>query len=93
MARKIAISFAPNAFLGRLAEQVKIRGFRIEPAEIVAARDLVPGGRASAVVARTRGDEPELVAYVIAADQVPPTAPTSSASWSGPRPRRTRRRP
>ena len=64
------------AFLGRLDRQVKIRGFRIEPAEIVAALNLVPQVKASAVVARaTRGDEPELVAYIVAADHAPPTAP------------------
>jgi amino acid adenylation domain-containing protein len=63
------------AFLGRLDQQVKIRGFRIEPAEIVAALDCFPGVQASAVTAHA-GDadgaagegEPELVAYVVAAE-------------------------
>jgi amino acid adenylation domain-containing protein len=64
------------AFLGRRDRQIKIRGFRIEPAEIVAALDLVPEVDASAVVVRaTRGAEPELVAYVVAADHALPTAP------------------
>ena len=63
-------------WLGRMDSQIKIRGFRIEPAEIVAALDLVPEVEASAVVARAeRGDEPELVAYVVAADHALPTAP------------------
>ena len=67
------------AFLGRLDKQVKIRGYRIEPAEIVAAIDRSPGVAASAVVARPPSErhpterdapvaEPELVAYVVAAD-------------------------
>jgi amino acid adenylation domain-containing protein len=63
------------AFLGRLDKQIKIRGYRIEPAEIVAAIDRFPGVAASAVVAHLPTDsdpealaEPELVAYVVAAE-------------------------
>jgi aryl carrier-like protein len=64
------------AFLGRLDRQVKIRGFRIEPAEIIAALDRVPEVEASTVVARAmHGDEPELVAYIVAAEHALPTAP------------------
>jgi amino acid adenylation domain-containing protein len=56
------------AFLGRLDRQVKIRGFRIEPAEVVASLDRFPGVAASAVVAAAAQPEPELVAYVVAAE-------------------------
>ncbi|MDR3635933.1 MAG: non-ribosomal peptide synthetase [Isosphaeraceae bacterium] len=59
------------AFLGRLDDQVKVRGYRIELGEVVAALDLHPRVEASAVVVR-RGDDPSLVAYLVA-DQV--TAP------------------
>jgi amino acid adenylation domain-containing protein len=63
------------AFLGRLDQQIKIRGFRIEPAEVVATLDNFPGVQASAMIPRatdaaTAADdrEPELVAYVVAAE-------------------------
>jgi amino acid adenylation domain-containing protein len=62
------------AFLGRLDRQIKLRGFRIEPAEIVAALDRAGGVAASAVVARGGPDgEPELVAYVVPAEDASPT--------------------
>jgi amino acid adenylation domain-containing protein len=71
------------AFLGRLDKQLKIRGFRIEPAEIVGAVDRFPGVAASAVVAHATSEsdrdgtaEPELVAYVVPADDAAaPTGP------------------
>lgn len=63
------------AFVGRVDRQVKLRGFRIEPAEVVAALDTVASVAAAAVVLRTAPEaEPELLAYVVAAEGASPTA-------------------
>jgi acyl carrier protein len=58
--------------LARLDQQVKIRGVRIEPEEVTAVISRHPAVTACAVVARTDdGDDPTLVAYVVASkDQV-----------------------
>ncbi|MCF6473391.1 amino acid adenylation domain-containing protein [Nonomuraea sp. MG754425] len=58
-------------FLGRLDDQVKVHGFRIEPEGVaVAVRDL-PQVRDAVVMARhDMGEEPVLVAYVVAAQGV-----------------------
>ncbi|MFD8396071.1 amino acid adenylation domain-containing protein [Streptomyces sp. NPDC059680] len=66
-------------FLGRTDRQVKIRGFRIEPGEIEQAILDLPGVAEALVepVAAT-GVEPELVAYVVAAE--PSTAAASATA-------------
>ncbi|MCU1285429.1 MAG: Peptide synthetase [Acidobacteriales bacterium] len=54
-------------FVGRSDNQAKIRGYRVEPDEVAAALDRYPGVDASVVITRDKGDENELVAYVVAA--------------------------
>ncbi|RSM46670.1 non-ribosomal peptide synthetase [Amycolatopsis balhimycina DSM 5908] len=62
-------------YLGRLDDQVKIRGFRVEPGEVEAALVRLPEVTAAVVVAnRPDGGHARLVAYVVGADPVPPTA-------------------
>jgi amino acid adenylation domain-containing protein len=63
-------------FIGRIDHQVKIRGFRIELGEIEAALSRDPGVADSAVVARSEGEDHELVAYIV------PKLVSSSASGS-----------
>ncbi|RII13420.1 Dimodular nonribosomal peptide synthase [Streptomyces sp. YIM 130001] len=58
-------------FLGRADQQVKIRGFRIEPGEIETALAEHPGVTRAAVVARPRGEDRVLVAYVVGPDVRP----------------------
>jgi amino acid adenylation domain-containing protein len=60
-------------FLGRADAQVKIRGFRVELGEIEAALERAEGVRAAVAAlrgaaggARSEGEEPTLVAYVVA---------------------------
>jgi len=52
-------------FLGRVDDQVKIRGYRVEPGEIQSVLSTHPALRQCAVVARSSGDDHELVAYVV----------------------------
>jgi amino acid adenylation domain-containing protein len=61
------------AFLGRIDEQIKIRGYRIEPAEIVRALDGHPSVQASAVVARDRDGDKQLVGYFVPSSHAQPT--------------------
>ncbi len=56
--------------LGRSDAQFKLRGFRIEPAEVEAAIAALPGVAAAAVgLQAPAGDEPRLVAWVVAEDR------------------------
>ncbi|MEV7094869.1 non-ribosomal peptide synthase/polyketide synthase [Amycolatopsis sp. NPDC051045] len=62
-------------YLGRLDDQVKIRGFRVEPGEVEAALTRLPGVTAAVVVAtRPEDGHARLVAYVVGAGAVPPSA-------------------
>jgi amino acid adenylation domain-containing protein len=51
--------------LGRRDRQVKIRGFRVEPEGVEAVLKECPGVRDAAVRVWSRGEEPELAAYVV----------------------------
>ncbi|MFO0461124.1 MAG: amino acid adenylation domain-containing protein [Burkholderiales bacterium] len=55
-------------YVGRRDGQLKIRGFRIEPGEIESALTALPTVRTCAVLARSTGTGPRLVAYVVPAD-------------------------
>lgn len=51
--------------LGRRDRQVKIRGFRVEPEGVEAVLKECPGVRDAAVRVWSRGEEPELAAYLV----------------------------
>ncbi len=55
------------AFCGRIDQQEKIRGHRVEPDEIVRVLDRHPGVVSSAVLARGKGAEKYLAAYIVPA--------------------------
>jgi amino acid adenylation domain-containing protein/thioester reductase-like protein/non-ribosomal peptide synthase protein (TIGR01720 family) len=66
-------------FLGRVDHQIKVRGFRVELEEIEGALRRHPALRAAVVVARERaagiaGNDRDLVAYVVAANESTPSA-------------------
>jgi len=62
-------------FLGRLDDQVKVRGYRIELGEVEAALAAHPQVREAVAAVRERSDGArELVAYVVPADDGPPTS-------------------
>jgi amino acid adenylation domain-containing protein len=63
-------------FLGRIDQQIKIRGFRVELGEIEAVLGAHPAVQTSVVVAHENGgDSKRLVAYLVPAPGVNPTAP------------------
>jgi amino acid adenylation domain-containing protein len=61
-------------YQGRNDDQVKLRGFRIELGEIESALASHSAVRAAAVVAREHGGDRRLVAYVVAASPLDPSA-------------------
>lgn len=71
-------------FVGRVDDQVKVRGYRIELSEIEAALRAHPAVRESAVIVRetTPGDQ-RLVAYMVAAQEPPPSVSELRAFLEG----------
>jgi amino acid adenylation domain-containing protein len=61
-------------FIGRIDHQVKIRGFRIELPEIETLLKQHPAVNDALVLVREERNEKQLVGYVIASTQAPPTA-------------------
>ncbi|HVH11510.1 MAG TPA: non-ribosomal peptide synthetase, partial [Longimicrobium sp.] len=61
-------------YLGRLDEQVKLRGYRIEVGEIESALLAHPGLAQAAVLLRTDGGVPRLVAYTASESASAPSA-------------------
>jgi amino acid adenylation domain-containing protein len=60
-------------FLGRIDRQVKVRGFRVEPAEIETLLHTHPAIDSAVVLAdRDPSGEQRLVAYLVAAETLPP---------------------
>lgn len=57
-------------FLGRRDDQVKIRGHRVELGEVEVVLNQLPGIRQAVAVARDGVGGPQLVAYLVAADQL-----------------------
>ncbi|NUT53961.1 MAG: amino acid adenylation domain-containing protein [Saccharothrix sp.] len=57
-------------YLGRVDDQVQLRGHRVEPGEVEVALARHPLVEAAAVVARTDGDAPRLVAYWVGDDRL-----------------------
>jgi amino acid adenylation domain-containing protein len=71
----VQLSNGEIAFLGRLDDQIKIRGYRIEPGEIVVALNALPSIDTSAVsTTNISHGGPSLVAYVVPAGGIKPTA-------------------
>ena len=58
-------------FLGRVDDQIKISGFRIEPREIENRLATFPGIEDAVVVPVEKGDNTFLVAYYVAAGEIP----------------------
>ncbi len=57
-------------FVGRADQQVKVRGFRIEPVEIESVLGRHENVRASVVVVEERNGEKDLIAYVVACEDL-----------------------
>jgi amino acid adenylation domain-containing protein len=61
-------------YLGRIDRQVKIRGVRVEPGEVEQAIGELAGVQDVVVVASRTGDQVDLVAFVVAGEDLEPTA-------------------
>ncbi|WP_186053261.1 non-ribosomal peptide synthetase [Burkholderia gladioli] len=69
--RGVRLADGTIRYLGRSGNMLKLRGYRIDPDGIAGVLQRAPGVREALVDVHAAGRRPELVAYLIARDEVP----------------------